>query len=232
MNINFKKLILITTIFLSSCSTYILKDVKYKNLNNDWEISRITPNIMTYQLGFVANNKDLLPVRINISNFKSEFGELWMWWIPPIPLISYSNKDSNCRNDFYIKFEMVKTESNQMFLETNKVIFDTSKVFIMKNGKRQKINLTPLATDGIVIIDPIYSERENEWEKDFNMDVSNYLLSRTAIQTNIIILSVGRQFSSPFGCRAVDNTVLEIGGISINGKELEPIKINMSYKNK
>lgn len=137
INNNLKFFIIIfLCIIISSCSTFTLKKINTESLNKGWQIIPFYPNVVHSNLGFIANNNKLINIYIEISRFRSEFNELWMWWIPPIPLISYSNNQNNCLNNFYIMFKIANNQNAEKFLKENKIIFDTSKVFIIKNEKK------------------------------------------------------------------------------------------------
>ena len=90
--------------------------------------------------------------------------------------------------------------------------------------KKYKINLTELISGAIP--DPLYVRHNTKWNEDFKMDVSNYLLNKISRNN----YEIGREFSSPFGCQALEGTTLVIDGISLNGKPLPPIEIKLSYK--
>lgn len=174
---------------------------------------------------------------INISN-----ANLLPYVLIHIDNIPARKKEKNCSNRiFNINFELFNYSNKEKelinFLNNNQLTFDTSKVYIIKDGKKYKINLyIPTGkVKELTVRDPFYSDYWDSLDKgknDYIMNVSGMLLTEIDRGEKFVLINVGNIFVLPFGCQALEGTTLIIDGISLNGQPLEPIEIKLSYKNK
>ena len=132
--------------------------------------------------------------------------------------------EKECSNRFFelefrISRDKVKDLGYMKFLNDNLIAFDTSKFYIVKDGKKYKINLDvpdyeqkKLIDSSKLVKNPLNKDYWDSVEKnknDYTMNVSGMLL--------------------PFGCQSLEGTTLIIDGLYLNGKKLTPIEVKLSY---
>jgi hypothetical protein len=148
-----------------------------------------------------------------------------------IMLTERDNNTQNCQNDFVLEFSAgVESDSPVRFKDKakrnfnmNKIMFDTSKSFIIKNGERY--NLREGKNNKIVNI-------SEELLIEIELPIKELAHITVAHNSQGIDKIAYFNLTSPFGCRSLEGTILEIGGIWVNGEELEPIRIKMEYESR
>lgn len=192
------KIKLLFVIFiLSSC--FNTKQI-YVNSINNWEVNYFFNTIDGSQNIGIYNNRILPYIYIYMSDLSIE-------------------KDiKNCNNKFELNFRILyslaENPKSVEFLKNNKIIFNTSEFYVIKNNKKYKIKA--------------------EKDYDYKVNISNMLfLKLNTIQDPYSKKAeIGFVFNSPIGCQALEGATLLIDGLSVNGEPLEPIEIELSYKNK
>jgi hypothetical protein len=163
-----------------------------------------------------------------------------------IDRLSSNKKINDCKEIFDLNFGIFYRTKNRYkminYFKNNKMIFDTSKIFIIKNGKKYKLNLQKPSDEmikfikkGKVLSDPIYKNDINFTDNDKKIDLSNIFLQKINRDSNnesFYTSEISNRFFIPFGCQALENTILIIDGISVNKKILEPIEIELTYNKK
>lgn len=225
MRKRFKMLLLLICIsFLFGCSKQIM--FATTNDRSYWDIYDIVSGIDgRYKIGISKNIKYLV-LSIQIDR------------------LSPNKKKENCKEAFDLNFGTVIKKENleniQNYLKTNQILFDTSKIFIIKNNKKYKINLQKrslevekLINEGKILIDPIYKNNSSLKGEDEILNLSNIFLQKIYRENqdkDFFTIGTSLRYNLQFGCQALEGTTILIEGLSINNEQLPSIVIELSYK--
>ena len=209
--------ILIGIWFLTSCSiwrsygTYVAENEEY---NKKLGYAIIYSDLSSKSWGLVDKpeaaqifadglTKNDLYVRIDLSSviYKDKKSS--------VGLGSEECSSSKLKHDVILRF------GNYDGITSQKYTFDSSKVYFIKGNK--KYYLLPNKKG-------VFNLSEN-FSKDKNTPNPLYRNRNYPLGVNIFA------FSSPLICKQLDNAILVIGGIFINGVEAKPIKIRITYSN-
>lgn len=204
------------------------KKLYTKSLNKDWKIGGWynaidgSYNISAYE------NREIQYMYVYISDFGAR------------------KKLENCYNSFELNFKIYSNSKNEVveYLEKNQITFDTSKSYIIKDGKKYKVKLDipnkeqkKLIDDGVLLTNPLYKDYWNNIDdSDYKMNVSGTFLTKIGSAVyrsgyeSQVNSSIGHRFIAPFGCAALEGTILVIDGLYLNDKKLDPIEIKLSYE--
>ena len=223
-----RKKIFLMCVFFVITGCYYPGNLYVKSLN-DWNAEYIIDIANPSQNIDVVNN-NILP-----------YMSIYIHRIPA------RKNEKECSNRFFelefrISRDKVKDLGYMKFLNDNLIAFDTSKFYIVKDGKKYKINLDvpdyeqkKLIDSGKLVKDPLYKDYWDSVEKnknDYTMNVSGMLLRRLESlggNASLIRARVGASFILPFGCQSLEGTTLIIDGLYLNGKKLTPIEVKLSY---
>ena len=197
-------LLFLVLFFVSSCG------IKIANLNDLWITSKNDE--------WSAFAQHFENYRIRAKNINYPDLEVWIYpkvrekslilIMPlPIPFLYTVGDYENCSKWYTVSIyfstpKLVKNEDKINFFKSNNVIFDTTKAYLIKDGKKYNNNVKLL-------------NKNNKY-----LHVSdNYLKNK----------KYGVALNLGLGCKALDNTMLVVEGITVNGKELSPLMLELKY---
>lgn len=232
----FIKFLIFILIIINLSSCYTRQILFAIGDNKDWDVYDVVSGIDgVYHINIESKNNNLIGISISGLN--------------------QNKKEEACEDLFYIDFgTLVKKENiNEIkkYFENNELTFDTSKLFIIKNGKKYKINLynsdydiydtnkniihkSDNNSNEVVITNPNYKFTKNFIGQDEVFNLSNEFLRQLNYKSfnkyNYLIVEKTFSYKTNLSCKFLENSTLLIEGLSLNGKLFSPIKIDLTYK--